>query len=591
MGMNNKEIARNFSSPSAIAAHGAQGWGPTIQTTVVERAFPRAEWITCIALMTIAMFFRIYVLTTVLAHIDSDQAVLGIMAYHIQMGDRPVFYYGQPYMGSLEAYMAAGIFHVWGANEFLVRVPALAFSVVFVGAVYWLGVTLYGRWIGLLSGLFLALGPSILINWSTAAGAGYIEPMVFGTLLFLLAIRYPDLRMMPLPAAVASGLLAGLGLWIEPMIGDYLVPLALFFTIRLLIGVRERHLSTWSGLARSLVAIIAGTIVGCAPLLVYNLQNHGETFSFLGGRATGGNHLAVAERLVTESMPIMLGLITPTSVAVTFNNLVAQHPIEYLVGVVAGASILGRLIFDPRCLLLRMVALAHLPRDTQAATPLPAADRPMPQRGDHARSRMMGHDGLLALFGVCCVLLFLLTRFGATPWATHLPRYLIPLYTITPLVLDCLIPRVPRRLDIVVAALATGILVTVGAATTLSAGPRIGIVGLTDLLETRQIDVAYANYWLADRLSFLSHEHVLGIAVADNLDLGQVRTPTYLDIAANTPARNLAWVFDSGSSAEKQFRLYLQRHNVHPRRAVIDREVVYYAFTTPLRAPLNAILK
>src|SRR5438105_1993278 len=195
----------------------------------------RINWGICVALMVIAALFRIYLMNTVFAHVDSDQAVLGLMAYHIQAGARPVFFYGQAYMGSLEAYLAAPLFSLFGANDWTLRLPTLAFSVGFVGALYWLGVTLYSRRIAVLAGLFVALGPAILMNWSTVAGAGYIEVMVCGVLLFLLAVRYPDLRAMPVGAALASGLLAGLGVWMQPMIGEYLVPLAAAFAVRLLV--------------------------------------------------------------------------------------------------------------------------------------------------------------------------------------------------------------------------------------------------------------------------------------------------------------------------------------------------------------------
>jgi hypothetical protein len=35
--------------------------------------------------------------------LNSDEAVVGLMARHILDGKRPVFYYGQAYMGSLDA--------------------------------------------------------------------------------------------------------------------------------------------------------------------------------------------------------------------------------------------------------------------------------------------------------------------------------------------------------------------------------------------------------------------------------------------------------------------------------------------------------
>src|SRR5690348_6499925 len=42
---------------------------------------------------------------------DSDEATFGLMARHIsERGAHPIFFYGQNYMGAVEAYLAAGAF-------------------------------------------------------------------------------------------------------------------------------------------------------------------------------------------------------------------------------------------------------------------------------------------------------------------------------------------------------------------------------------------------------------------------------------------------------------------------------------------------
>src|SRR5205085_7312151 len=48
---------------------------------VVRATATRINWGICAALMIIAALFRAYLMTTVFAHVDSDQAVLGLMAY------------------------------------------------------------------------------------------------------------------------------------------------------------------------------------------------------------------------------------------------------------------------------------------------------------------------------------------------------------------------------------------------------------------------------------------------------------------------------------------------------------------------------
>ncbi len=51
---------------------------------------------------------------------NSDEDTIGIMAMHIAYrGEHPIFFYGQNYMGTLEAYLGAALFHVDGYVIFL----------------------------------------------------------------------------------------------------------------------------------------------------------------------------------------------------------------------------------------------------------------------------------------------------------------------------------------------------------------------------------------------------------------------------------------------------------------------------------------
>jgi 4-amino-4-deoxy-L-arabinose transferase-like glycosyltransferase len=485
-------------------------------------------------------------------------------------------------MGSLEAYLAAPLFSLFGANDWTLRLPTLAFSVGFVGALYWLGVTLYSRWIAVLAGLFVALGPAILTNWSTAAGSGYIEVMVCGVLLFLLAVRYPDLRAMPVGAALASGVLAGLGVWMQPMIGEYLVPLAAAFVVRLLVIPNDAFPSALQRLRRAVSAIALGGLLGGAPFLIYNLHTHWATITAIQGRLPGAGHLTVAEGLTMEALPILLGLITPTSVPQVFTRLMTDHPFMYWSGVVVGIYILARLILDPSVLLARIAALPRLPQ-LAGVSEAPGGE----DNAARPSSAAMHRDSVLALFTATCLLFFLFSGFGAMSWAVSLPRYLIPMYTLTPLVLDCFVPRQPKLLDRWLATLAVGVLIIAGVATTLTTQPRAGIAGLTRALEARHVRIAYTGYWLANRIAFETHERVLGVAVTDALALGQERVPAYVRVAARTPSAKVAWIFVAGSAGEQRFRRLMQRQGVHATRLIWDDQAVYVQLSRPLRPAMG----
>ena len=45
-----------------------------------------------------------------------DEAVTGNMALHILKGEPQLFFWGQPYMGALEAYLASSLFFLFGPS-------------------------------------------------------------------------------------------------------------------------------------------------------------------------------------------------------------------------------------------------------------------------------------------------------------------------------------------------------------------------------------------------------------------------------------------------------------------------------------------
>ena len=64
---------------------------------------------------------------------NSDEAVVGLMARHILAGERPIFFYGQAYMGSLDAYLVAAGFAVFGAQIWVIR---LVQGLLYLGVIF-----------------------------------------------------------------------------------------------------------------------------------------------------------------------------------------------------------------------------------------------------------------------------------------------------------------------------------------------------------------------------------------------------------------------------------------------------------------------
>src|ERR1700694_3097842 len=70
---------------------------------------------------------------------NSDEGNMGLVALHIAyQGDHPTFFYGLPYMGPLEGYVAAPLFHLLGPSLFALRLGLLLLFILFLICMYYL---------------------------------------------------------------------------------------------------------------------------------------------------------------------------------------------------------------------------------------------------------------------------------------------------------------------------------------------------------------------------------------------------------------------------------------------------------------------
>src|SRR5436190_2446516 len=66
--------------------------------------------------LLLAVLVRAWLVVHTHGVVDGDEALVGIQAQNILRGEWPVYYYGQAYMGSLEAYMMALLFAIAGCS-------------------------------------------------------------------------------------------------------------------------------------------------------------------------------------------------------------------------------------------------------------------------------------------------------------------------------------------------------------------------------------------------------------------------------------------------------------------------------------------
>src|SRR5436305_225058 len=183
--------------------------------------------------LLIAIVVRTFIVIHTQGFIDGDEALVGIQAEHILRGELPIYFYNQPYMGSLEAYIMAGIFAIVGPSVWALRAEPILLSLIVVWLTWKLASALADtarlplhakRWFMTIAALLAAIPPLYDTVLQLRTLGGYVEIFIFMLLLLLFALELTNRR-----AAGASrrelawrwasiGFIIGLGFWINPLI-------------------------------------------------------------------------------------------------------------------------------------------------------------------------------------------------------------------------------------------------------------------------------------------------------------------------------------------------------------------------------------
>lgn len=231
-----------------------------------------------LVLLALAVVYRVILTLRGWPMVESDEAIIGLMARHILHGQFDYWFWGQQYMGAFQAYVVALFFAAFGSSTLVLRLAILLFTIGFLAAMYVLGRAAYGPVAGLLTLAWLVIGPSMsLLREQTAIG-GYQDMLLFGSLVLVgvwLRLRRPEalprtrrewIRALLLYAGI--GVAGGIGLWSDLLI----VPVLVMGAFALLAG-RTRELFSFCGLA-----LVLGFFVGGFPYISYNITYKNATY-------------------------------------------------------------------------------------------------------------------------------------------------------------------------------------------------------------------------------------------------------------------------------------------------------------------------
>jgi hypothetical protein len=428
------------------------------------------------------------------APMNSDEATPGLVAHEILHGHTYAFAWGQQY-GGVEPYVLAAAFFVFGQSPLVLDATPAVLGLVCSVLVWRVGLRLFPSPAAVTAAVISFIWSESAL-WNSTREYGYHEVcLVLSLVLLLQAVRIVQLgrrdgdRLWEWAVLGAAG---GLGFWASPEVVYIAAPAAVVVAVSLW-GRPVRAVAARIGLAA------AAAVVGAIPWIWAVLASHSA------GLPASPVSYATRLRLVfSHVLPMALGLRVEGAGAWEGRHVVGVVLSALVVAFIVGAAVLMAFrIPDSRVLALTLLFYPFL----YAAFP--------------------------------------------TSWFWNDGRYAIALSPVCALVIGGGLRLVPRAQ--LAAWAASGVLVLAfvstlvafndgygaighpGRLTTFSSNPNPSVTALAARLEQLGVSRAYAGYWVANDLTFISGGHVVAGAVGFN------RNPPEASTASNrTP---VVWVF------------------------------------------------
>ena len=547
------------------------------------------------ALVLVATLARLVLISQNWPVTNSDEANMGLLARHIAYnGEWPIFFYGLPYMGPIEGYIAAPLFHLFGPSTFTLRLGLIPFFFLFAVCMYYLTRLLYTPGLAFFTVILLCFGSSEVIARQIKAVGEYPEIVFFAAAICLLLVwlarsgstdnSRPDLRRILLYGLL--GLIMGLALWVDFLILPFVGSGALF-----LFFFCRRELRSWAG-----VSLLLGIVLGAFPLIVYNVTaplDHNSIAVLLSIHSSGSNHHPPFLQQLVGTLLISLPNATgynPLCDTTAFPYFhAAGSPSSISCILLQGGWSAGYLILWT---LAVVVAIRFVWRHWQGTSLL------KPAWTFEERQRMILQCGRLMLLvsALGTLVLFALSPIAATsPGPTA--RYLICLLVALPAVLWPLWKgmsaaltvsnwraRTPLLLRGCLLVLILAVYVR-GTCTTFADIPDAqAYYKRQDELVQKLLALGatriYSEYWTCNRLAFQSQEKIICATLDEQLNPGFDRYLPYRDIVRAAP--HPVYVFPSNMPQVTALDARMKRDGIMMtyQRLTFQNYVIYLPGTT-----------
>lgn len=259
--------------------------------------------------LLLAFVLRMWLVIRTHGIVDGDEALVGIQAEHILRGELPMYFYGQPYMGSLEAYFVALVFAIFGPSAWALRTEPALLSLALVWLTWRLAAAFadsaqlppYARRLFMtIAALLAAIPPLYDAVAELRTWGGLIETFVLMLLLLLSVFQLT--RRWHAGATVrelawrwaGTGFIIGLGFWVYPLIAFALLAAFIWIAcdrvaafIQLRRDLVEMPRRSVTALLRSTkvllpaVTAIPTALLGFTPALIWGASHRWQNIAFI----------------------------------------------------------------------------------------------------------------------------------------------------------------------------------------------------------------------------------------------------------------------------------------------------------------------
>ena len=465
-----------------------------------------------LAILTIAI--RLPMLLSAVGATNSDSAVVGLQALHLAAGTEKIapFLWGSHYQTSADSLLASLAFRAFGASPTVLMATSLAGHLALTLFVYLTLARVVGRSSAFLLALFLVISGAPVNGYALFPPRQLALTLSFAS-FYVFALARSARR--PRLLSFFAGFLATLAIGADPYAMIFLPSIALFAFLSL-------RPSKWAIGHASL-----GAAMGAVPYLLITTRA-GASHGTLGFSL---DRLASNARLFAwPCLPWALGAID--FAPLHFLTWDRSHP-STLAAILSasGASVLLCLLAFSAKRLLQAIREKPSSESTARLVALSAA----------------GWLGIaltvLAFFGSVMVMDLFSTRYLVSALLLE-PFALAPMFV-------AIAPKV-RRIGLLSASLFLALPLLANALSAFAAyGPFVQKMergedetALVRALDAEGVRYAYADYWAAYRLTFVTHEHVIAIPLHPAED----RYPPYRAAVIAEP--RVAYIFDFRRSRE-----------------------------------------